>query len=115
VRAVTGRFVSALGYRVVGAGATEEAVAILRSGTNVDLVCIDWWMPGAPATLLLDEIAESGRPLPVVVCSGAVDDTVRRVAADRRAALLGKPYGAPELHDKIREAEAIARGLASNS
>jgi CheY-like chemotaxis protein len=115
VRAVTGRFVSALGYRVVVAGATEEAVAILRSGTNVDLVCIDWWMPGAPATLLLDEIAESGRPLPVVVCSGAVDDTVRRVAADRRAALLGKPYGAPELHDKIREAEAIARGLASNS
>jgi len=66
-------------------------------------------MPGGTGTELATEIAALRPGLPTVFVTGhASQDAIQNVAADRRAALVRKPFTEAEL------LEAIAGAAASN-
>jgi CheY-like chemotaxis protein len=83
------------GYAVATAASLGEALAALADGPP-DLVIGDVRLPGAPAFALLDALRAdpTTASIPVVVCSGAVQEIERagaRLARERVAVLL-KPF-----------------------
>jgi PAS domain S-box-containing protein len=96
---------SQLGYSVLKASDATEALTVLRSGVQVDLLFSDVVMPGP---LLSHEMARQAllmRPsLKVLFTSGHTRDTMGLNEQIRRGAdLLQKPYSSMQLARKIRE------------
>lgn len=103
VLSATSRLVQSLGYRVVSASGVAAALDVLRDQRPA-VICTDWRMPGLPVTSLLATAAE--RKIPVVVCSGAIDDDL--AARDGEVTLLNKPFSAAELRRAIGETQRTA-------
>lgn len=79
-----------LGLTVVEACNGDEAIAILKSGTAIDLVFTDVRMPGASDGIDLLAYIKSTQPeMPVVVTSGHLEPGLAYAAG--AAGFLGKP------------------------
>ncbi len=88
------------GFVVIEAANGPEALAILRSGREIDLLATDITMPGEPDGLELASIARKIHPgLPILLVSARLPEA-GAPAADR---LLAKPYQLPELVSTIQE------------
>jgi PAS domain S-box-containing protein len=89
----------ALGYRVITASNAREALSVLDSGVEVDLLFTDIIMPGAMDGWQLAEQAALRRPeLKVLFTSGYSDANAQPV----RSNLLVKPYRSTELARMLR-------------
>ncbi len=105
VRRLTVNRLDSLGYRTLIAADAHEALAILGSGAEVDLVFTDLVMPGGISGYELAHRVAAGWPgLPVLLTSGYADELVRRDAdAIAHLKVLGKPYRLADLASAISD------------
>ncbi|MGF6239319.1 PAS domain S-box-containing protein [Paraburkholderia sp. GAS38] len=96
---------SGLGYRVLKADSTEEALTVIRSGVHLDLLFTDVVMPGLPRSP--EMVAQAVRLLPglkVLFTSGYTQNAiVHGGRLDPGVELLSKPYSREQLAAKIRQ------------
>ena len=94
-----------LGYRVLEAANSKDALAVLRRHQDIDLLFTDVVMPGG---LNGRELALEARKiypsLKVLFCSGYAESAVLHLGLlDEHVQLLNKPYSRLQLARKIRE------------
>ncbi|MBM6592394.1 histidine kinase famiy protein [Microvirga pudoricolor] len=93
------------GYAVVAARSGEDALAVLNSGTHVDLLFTDLVMPGGMNGLVLAEQVHEMMPeLPILVTTGYTEELVAQGPGTPTMDVLGKPYRRADLLDRVRAA-----------
>ncbi len=104
VRAAAVDSLTELGYAVLKAENTEQALAILGSGVPVDVLFTDVVMPGPIKTRDLARLAQEMQPkILVLYTSGYTQNAiVHNGKLDEDALLLSKPYRREELARKLR-------------
>jgi PAS domain S-box-containing protein len=102
VRSAVINILESAGYIVVGASNGLEALEILETGRNFDLVLLDVVMPklGGPETLV--RIRERWPQVKVVMSSG-YRDGARYDSLPKGTIVLEKPYGADDLLLRLHE------------
>jgi CheY-like chemotaxis protein len=87
------------GYKVLEAGAGEEALAILDSDEPVDLLVVDYAMPGMTGAALSIE-ARARRPgLRILFVTGYAD--IATLAPESEDLLMHKPFRVADLAAKV--------------
>jgi CheY-like chemotaxis protein len=106
VRAYVTTQLRSLGYKTISAANASEALKIVESGAEFDLLFTDVIMPGAMnGRQLADEVAKRRSPLRVLFTSGYSEDAVvHHGRLDPGVLLLAKPYRKIELARMIRTA-----------
>ena len=105
VRGVAAALLSELGCQVIEAASGQAGLDVLASGTKVDLVLLDYAMPGLNGGETAQRIVKSFPELPVMMISGYAD--AEALAAAWSGPFLHKPFGAGAL------SSLIARTLAA--
>lgn len=94
-----------LGYRVLKADDAQQALTVLRSGIDIDLLFSDVVMPGPVNST--EMAAQAARMLPhmkVLFASGYTQNAIIHGGKlDPGVELLSKPYGRDQLAHKIRQ------------
>jgi DNA-binding NarL/FixJ family response regulator len=88
------------GYRALAAASGEEALAVARAESGIDVVVTDIVISGDDrrGLRLMTELRAAGVTAPTVVITAYADvDKVKTALNDGAAHLLEKPFGAPEL------------------
>jgi CheY-like chemotaxis protein len=96
-RASTATILADLGFRVTEAASGEQALALLDSGTQVDLLITDHLMPGMTGAELATAFSQRRPGIPVLVITGYADVI---------------PAGLPHLSKPFRRVE-LAASLAA--
>jgi len=96
VRAMIGRALSELGYRVREAASGIEALEAVRRAPP-QLVILDYVMPGMDGADVAREIAAIDPDLPIVFSTGHGALRALREAAGANASVLQKPFTLSEL------------------
>ena len=103
LRSLVATYLRESNFKVVEAGNAEEAVAVLNSGTAVDLVFADVKMYGKMDGVgLAHWINQHHRDIPVLVTTG----TTQKLAASDKIPddrFVPKPYIFGEIEDRIRK------------
>jgi CheY-like chemotaxis protein len=99
----TGEYLRDAGYRVIEAASATEAIAVLASGTRVDLVFSDVNLAEEMNGHALASWLAKNRPQTPMLLTSADRDELRRVTADAMRATLSKPYDLAALAERIRE------------
>ena len=105
VLAITRRVLSDAGYRVLTATTVPEARQIFaRFSEEIGLVLSDVVMPDGGGLVLADQLREQRPSLPILLMSGYADDAVLHRGLTANAyPILGKPFSAAELRQRVRE------------
>jgi len=82
-----------LGHSAIGASSAADALDLLRSEREIDLVITDYAMPGATGTNLATNITSVRPGLPVVIATGYAGTPLEATALPR----LDKPFRREEL------------------
>ncbi len=107
VREKTRAMLHELGHTVLEAGSGGAALEILERETGIDLLIVDFAMPGMNGADLARQVRLKQPALPILFATGFAD---RSALADiDQARILGKPFFEDEL------AEKIALALAGHS
>lgn len=109
-RSIARRFLEGAGHRVREAASIDEGWAVLLGGSQVDLVLLDWNMPGGNGLELLNRMrAEASTAhVPVVFATSEVDVVHVAYAQEAGAnAYITKPF------TEARLLEAVDRALLS--
>jgi CheY-like chemotaxis protein len=102
VREVMAQTLRDAGYRVLEASHGDEAVRVAAAQPSLDLLCTDGILPGLPTRELIQRIAQRFPGIPVLVCSGHLqEELVRRQIADGRFDFLAKPFRPEELIARV--------------
>ncbi|MEG3178892.1 response regulator [Sphingomonas sp. RB3P16] len=95
IRMVASDMLHEAGFRVVEACSADEAVTLLSTGANFDLIFSDVNMPGRIDGLgLAAFIKETYPDVPVIITSGVPENLLAPV---HPAAIIPKPYTASDL------------------
>jgi CheY-like chemotaxis protein len=88
-----------LGYRVETAGSATEAMNKAKLlGDDIGLAIVDIGLPDRKGDVLVGELRALHPQLPIVIATGYDSaELTRRFAADRRVALIRKPYTQDDL------------------
>ena len=107
VRLGTAEILHDLGHQVVEAGSGSQALELLRTGTEPDLVITDYLMPGMTGTELAAEIRRERPRLPMLLATGYAN-----LAGDEMASLplLTKPFRQAEVAARIADLMTPATG-----
>lgn len=96
-------FIEEAGFEVVEAAHADEAIAILKSRDDIDVVFTDIEMPGSMDGIMLAHAVRRGwPPVVIVVASGRVVPTVGQLPND--VPYLKKPYRPAEVIAAFRKA-----------
>jgi CheY-like chemotaxis protein len=100
VRNGTADMLRDIGYDVICAGSGSEALSILRSGGDIDLVITDYLMPGLDGVELAHEVRDAAPHIPVLLITG-----YSTIASGRGALLprLAKPFRQVELAARVSD------------
>ncbi|MEI7037737.1 response regulator [Fulvimonas yonginensis] len=103
VREVTAAILAEQGYQVVEAGSGGAALDVLeREGRAIDLMLMDYAMPGMNGSEVARE-AHAKRPaLPVLFITGYADFATLREVGDER--IISKPFSEEDLLAKVQAA-----------
>ena len=104
IRMAVAQYLRTCGYEVIEAGHAAEAIEVLTSGTQVDLVFSDVQMPGDMDGFGLATWVKQNYPAVKVILSSGVAKTAEK-AGDlcAQGPMLRKPYGEGELVRLIRK------------
>ncbi|MGD8564664.1 MAG: response regulator, partial [Desulfarculaceae bacterium] len=93
------------GYNTVCAGSGEEAIDIYKKmGQKIDLVLLDFGMPGLGGRKTLDELIRLDPKAKVIIATGySLDGQVKQTLDAGAKAYVGKPYRLADLLLKVRE------------
>ncbi|MBX9775147.1 MAG: response regulator [Xanthobacteraceae bacterium] len=100
VRDVTAALLQELGYHVLEAGSGGAALDLLANENNIDLMLIDFAMPGMSGAELARRIRSQRPSLPIVFVTGFADRTA--LAGVSESHIVSKPYVEDELTEKVR-------------
>ncbi|MDX6517806.1 MAG: hypothetical protein QOF50_652 [Gaiellaceae bacterium] len=105
VRAVVGKMLESLDYRVLPAGDGEDALALAEAFNGpIDLLVSDLVMPGLGGRQVAERLRESSPDTAVLYMSGYSDEAVvRRGVVDSNASFLKKPFATIDLARRVRE------------
>jgi PAS domain S-box-containing protein len=94
-----------LGYETIEADSGAGALDLARKGTRFDLLLTDVVMPGGiTGYQLAEQLRADRRDLKVLFTSGYTELAAATQSADRRDALLSKPYRKQDLGRAVRAA-----------
>lgn len=111
IRLLGQELLESLGYRVVTAGDGPEALQLYRRLGRVDLVVLDYSLPGGNGGQLLQEFKAADQGLRVLVASGFfAPQDVARLREKGAAGLICKPFRLAELQEKIQAVLAGGSG-----
>jgi CheY-like chemotaxis protein len=103
IRAVTAEFLGSLGYHVTSARNGPEAVQILASGEEFDLLFTDIGMPqGMNGVELAREARRLNNAIKILLTSGYAGDVLDRNRAAREFPMIPKPFLGSQLAQSIR-------------
>jgi PAS domain S-box-containing protein len=100
VRTGTAEMLTDLGYEVVQASSGAEALRMLRSGVEVELLISDFLMPGMNGVALIEHATALAKDMKVLLVTGYSTIAEGPGAQFPR---LGKPYGQAELSRRIAD------------
>ncbi|MEM9101531.1 MAG: phosphate regulon transcriptional regulator PhoB [Pseudomonadota bacterium] len=93
------------GYKVTQASTTEKAMSLLQEGENIDIIILDWMLPGAPgidfAQRLKRKEAYAQIPVIMLTARGEEDDRVKGLDSGVDDYVV-KPFSPKELLARIR-------------
>ena len=93
----------ASGYQVASARSGEDAIAILKSGAEFELLFSDVVMPnGMNGIELAREARLLNNEIRVLLTSGYADDVMERHHATDEFPIIHKPYRLPDLAQRLR-------------
>jgi signal transduction histidine kinase/CheY-like chemotaxis protein len=104
VREVTAATLRELGYTVLEAGSGGAALELLEHSVNVDLMLIDFAMPGMSGAEVARRVQTTRPSLPILFVTGYADRAALEGVSE--AQIIGKPFVDNELHEKVRTALA---------
>jgi CheY-like chemotaxis protein len=96
------RMLDALGYAAVPAASGGEALRLIASGLEIDLVLADFAMPEMTGVELAETIHTTRPALPVILVTGYGNREALKNFCEAR--ILQKPYAEAELMEKIARA-----------
>ena len=102
VREVTGSILRELGYVVMEVGSGGAALDLLSKKTSIDLVILDFAMPGMNGVEVARQIQSKFPTLPFVFATGYADNSA--LAEIGEARIIKKPFVGDELAIKVRAA-----------
>ena len=102
VRATISRALAELGYAVSEACDGPQALELARD-ERVDLVVLDYVMPGMDGAEVARRLAAIDPDLPVIFSTGHAALRALRTAAGDEVAVLHKPFTLDELDELLRE------------
>ena len=102
VREITASVLEDLGYEVSEAESGSAALEALDKGARVDLLMVDFAMPGMNGAELTREVQQRRPGLPMLLLTGYADP--RAVEAVGEARIVLKPFRNEDLARKIRTA-----------
>jgi CheY-like chemotaxis protein len=108
VREVTAAILRELGYAVIEAGSGGAALDLLESRPQVDLMLVDFAMPGMNGAEVARHVRMKRPALPVLFVTGFADRSA--LAGVAEAHIIGKPFVRDELAEKVRAALATGSG-----
>ena len=73
IRRVLVEFLAKMGFEIIQASGGEEAVGLLRSGAEMDLMVIDMKMPKVAGLEVLKEKKNLNNVRPVIILTGSID------------------------------------------
>jgi signal transduction histidine kinase len=100
VRDVTASVLRDAGYVVVEAGSGGAALEVIQSGIALDLVLLDFAMPGMNGAELARQVQRKRPGLPLLFVTGFAHQPALAGVSD--AFIVRKPFVGDELHAKIR-------------
>jgi C4-dicarboxylate-specific signal transduction histidine kinase/CheY-like chemotaxis protein len=100
VRAATADMLRDVGYKVLEASSASQALAVLRSGLDVDVLVTDYLMPGMNGGNLIKEVRNDGYQFPILLITGyaAVGDDL-----PPEIMRLSKPFRQLDLSARLDE------------
>jgi CheY-like chemotaxis protein len=98
VREVTAAILDDLGYKVIEAASGGAALERLAGGSAVDVVVLDFAMPGMNGAEVEREIRARRPQLPVLFATGYADFDLLEAGEDR---IVRKPFRSEELASKL--------------
>jgi DNA-binding response OmpR family regulator len=100
VRAFVAAALEERGYHVIGAASSETALAILEADPEIDLLLVDFGMPGLNGAAVARRSQERRPGLPVLLISGD-PERVKQIAEAKDLPILSKPFKQKELSARI--------------
>jgi signal transduction histidine kinase len=104
VREIIRAMLHELGYRVLEAGSGGAALDMLQRDPNVELLIVDFAMPGMNGAELARHVRSKRPTLPIIFATGFVDRAA--LAGIEESRIIGKPFSETELAEKIAAALA---------
>lgn len=101
VRDMIGRHLRVAGFQVIEASNSAEAMDVLGSGVEIDVLFTDIVMPGVMNGVMLARWVQQNRPEISVLLASAQKDAARALPDTR---LFSKPYDLDEVEAHIRRA-----------
>jgi signal transduction histidine kinase len=102
VREVTAGILQDLGYGVIEAGSGGAALDVLDREADIDLLLVDFAMPGMNGAEVAREVHARRPDLPILFITGYADTEVLAAAGDD--GILRKPFVEKDLAAKLRSA-----------
>jgi signal transduction histidine kinase len=99
VREVTRSMLRELGYRVIEAGSGGAALELLERDRDIDLILVDFAMPGMNGAEVVRFVRANWPNLPALLVTGFADRTMLAGVTD--TSIISKPFGYDELASKI--------------
>jgi signal transduction histidine kinase/CheY-like chemotaxis protein len=116
VRATAALVLESYGYRVLSAAGPEEALAIARRVSPIDLALTDVVMPGMSGVELAGHLTKLHPGMPVLFMSGYAQAAVEQHGlVDVARRLVAKPFTAHELAMHVRQALDDSRLMPKTS
>src|SRR4029078_5892333 len=109
-REITSALLRDLGYEVIEAGSGGAALDMLDRERGVDLMLIDFAMPGMNGAEVARHVTSKRPGLPVLFVTGFSDRGALEGVSE--AYIVGKPFIDDELATKVRN--ALAEGTRGN-
>lgn len=102
VREVTASILEEVGYVVLKAGSGGAALDVLERQTNIDLVLVDFAMPGMNGMDVARRVQQTHPTLPLLFITGYADEKAFGEVGDKR--IIKKPFVGDELTRKVHDA-----------
>lgn len=107
VRAVAERALVRHGYTVLTAAHGEEAMAILNTGTKIDLIVSDVVMPTMDGPTLGRTARAEFPDLPILFMSGYAEEQLRKTIDLDRMGFIPKPFSVKALAEAVKATLAL--------
>jgi two-component system cell cycle sensor histidine kinase/response regulator CckA len=102
VRAVAERALTRNGYTVLTATNGEEALEVLASRDDIDLLVSDVVMPVMDGPTMVRQARAANPALPILFMSGYAEEQLRKTIDLERMAFLPKPFSVQQLAEAVQ-------------